>query len=129
MNRLVAAVVAGLTMATTAAQATSQAPDLVGRVTFAGVGVPGATVTATRDERTFSTLTTDDGTFKITKLDVGVWMLRVEMRGFVPVSREITIPADGPPPDVTLTMRSFAEIVGSSSTTATSAARPAATAI
>ena len=125
MNRLVAAVVAGLMMATTAAQATSQAPDLVGRVTFAGVGVPGATVTATRDDRTLSTLTTDDGTFKITKLDVGVWTLRVEMRGFVPVNREITIPTDGPPPDVTLTMRSFAEIVGSSSATTTPAGRPA----
>ena len=56
------------------------------------MGVPGATVSAVRGDRTLSTLSTDDGTFKIADVDNGTWTLRVEMRGFVPVSREIVVP-------------------------------------
>src|SRR5215831_6013974 len=120
MNRFATTVVAGLLWATTVAQAAAQPADLSGRVTFNGVGVPGATITVSRGDRALATLTTDDGSFRIANLDPGAWTLRVEMRGFVPVSREITIPSDGPPPIVALTMRSFDEIVRAASTTAAS---------
>ena len=102
------------------------APILIGRVTFAGVGVPGATVSALRDSKTLSTLSTDDGTFKIADVDNGTWTLRVEMRGFVPMSREIVVPIDGAPPVVTLTMKTLVEIVGQAAAAPARQARPAA---
>ena len=129
MTRVAIAVVAVLLWATTAAHAAPQTADLIGRVTFAGAGVPGATVTATRGERTLSTLTTDDGTFKIASVDTGTWTLRVEMRGFVPVSREIIVPVDGAPPVVTLTMKTLVEIVGQAAAAPARPARPATPAV
>src|SRR5262249_47505601 len=57
------------------------ASDLSGRVLFSGLGVPGATVTATRGERTLSTAADDDGGFTLAGLDEGTWTVRVEMRG------------------------------------------------
>jgi hypothetical protein len=129
MIRFAIAVVAGVLWATTAAHAEPQTADLTGRVTFGGVGVPGATVTATRGERTLSTLTTDDGTFKIANVDNGSWTLRVEMRGFVPVSREIVVPSDGAPPVVMLTMKTLIEIVGQAAATPAKQTRSPAPAI
>ena len=99
----VAAVVAGLALATAAPPAFA-ASELSGRVLFAGAAVPGATVTATRSDRTVATVSDDEGAFHFADLDAGVWTIRVEMRGFVTVSREITVPFDGAPPPWTLAM-------------------------
>jgi hypothetical protein len=88
------------------------APDLEGRVVFSGVAVPGASVSATQDGRTVSTTSDEDGAFRFEHLDPGAWTIRVEMRGFVPATRQVTIPAEGPPLTVTLAMRSYEEIVG-----------------
>ena len=43
-------------------------------------------------------------------------MLRVEMRGFVPLSREVALPLSEPPIVFTLTMRPYEEIVARGST-------------
>ncbi|HEX6464367.1 MAG TPA: carboxypeptidase-like regulatory domain-containing protein, partial [Vicinamibacterales bacterium] len=88
------------------------APDLQGRVLFSGVAVPGASVSATQGGRSVSTTSDEDGAFHFDHLDAGAWTIRVEMRGFATVTRDVTIPADGPPLTVTLTMRSYEEIVG-----------------
>ncbi|HKW02595.1 MAG TPA: carboxypeptidase regulatory-like domain-containing protein [Vicinamibacterales bacterium] len=125
MNRRAVTVVAVL-WATIVAHGAAQRADLIGRVVFAGVGVPGATVSAIRDARTLATLSTDDGTFKIADVDNGTWTLRVEMRGFVPVTREIVVPIDGVPPVLTLTMKTLVEIVGQAAAVAARPARPAA---
>jgi hypothetical protein len=88
------------------------ASDLSGRVVFTAVGVPGATVTATQGAHTLTTTSDTDGAFRFAALEDGVWTLRVDMRGFVPTSRDVTVPPAGPALVVTLTMQTYAEIVG-----------------
>jgi trimeric autotransporter adhesin len=84
--------------------------DLTGRVEFAGLAVPGATITATQADRTVTAVSSDDGTFRVANLPDGVWQVRVEMRGFVTVVREVTLPLDSRLA-VSLTMRPFDEIL------------------
>ncbi len=90
----------------------SATSDLAGRVVFSSVAVPGAVVTATHNDKSTTTVTDADGAFRLTNLEDGAWTLRIEMRGFAPVSREVTLPLPGPALVVTLTMRSYEEIVG-----------------
>ena len=89
------------------------ASDLSGRVLFSGLPVPGASVSATRGAHTVAALSDDEGVFRFTNLEDGTWILRVEMRGFVTASRDITVPFEGPPLTWPLTMRSYQEIIGS----------------
>ena len=89
------------------------ATDVTGHIRFAGAAVPGATVTAMHDDHRLTTTSDADGAFRLTALDDGVWTIRVDLRGFVPMNREITIPLVEPVLDVTLTMQSYNEIVGS----------------
>jgi Carboxypeptidase regulatory-like domain len=85
--------------------------DLSGRVLFSGVAVPGATVTAIRGDRSVSTVSDEEGTFRFANLDDGLWTLRVEMRGFVTMTRDVTLPLSDPPIVFALTMRPYEEIV------------------
>ena len=62
-----------------------------GQVTIAGRPVPGATVTATQGDRRATTTTDAQGTYRFGDLADGVWMIKVEMPGFSPSSREVTI--------------------------------------
>jgi hypothetical protein len=101
-------------------------PVLSGRVLHADLPVPGATVTVVRNGKTLSTLTNEDGAFQFATLEPGPWTLKVEMRGFAPVTREINVPPADPSLTVALTMRTHAEIVGE---TALKSAWPAAPAI
>ena len=89
-------------------------PGLVlsGRVLHSELPVPGATVSLVRGDKTFSTITDDEGAFQFAKLEPGAWTLKVEMRGFAPVTREVTVPPGDPSLTLALTMRSYAEIVG-----------------
>lgn len=99
-----------------AAEATGFRQEVAGRVVFAGLPVPGATVTATQStapERRVSTLSDDSGAFRLTGLDDGAWVIRVEMRGFVTVIRTITLPPDEKSLDVTLVMQSLDQIAAS----------------
>ena len=70
------------------------AADHYGQVTFNGAPVPGATVTAKQGDRSAAATTDEDGIYRLTNLAEGVWTLTIEMLGFAPVEREITIPAD-----------------------------------
>jgi hypothetical protein len=89
------------------------ASDLAGRVLFSGLGVPGAIVTATRGDRSVSTVSDEGGAFRFADQDDGTWTIRVEMSGFVAMSRDVTLPrpTDAEPLTFTLTMRPYAEIV------------------
>jgi hypothetical protein len=86
------------------------AAESYGQVTVAGVPVPGATITATQGDARVVTVSDSQGVYKLTDLGGGVWTVRVEMVGFATLSREITIPSDGPPPAWELTLLPFAEI-------------------
>src|SRR5690348_9306359 len=83
-----------------------------GRVTFNTVAVPGATVIATQGARVVSSTTDDDGVFSLPDLDEGAWTLRVEIRGFVRVTRSIVVPLEGPLPPIALALQPLADIVG-----------------
>jgi len=93
------------------------AAELVGQVTFNGQPVPGATVTATRapggqDGEVTKKVTASDpqGVYRFPDLAEGVWTISVQMFGFTPVTREIKIPPDAPPPPVELALLPLAEM-------------------
>ena len=81
-----------------------------GQVTVGGVPVPGATVTASAGEKTLVTATDEQGKFSLPDATAGVWTLRVEMLGFEPLSREITVTAEPQPSAWTLALKPFEEI-------------------
>jgi hypothetical protein len=130
MNALAAAMVASVTLATAVRPlirsdcdaagdiagfvggVPCETSDLSGRVLFSGLAVPGATVTARRGDRLVTTLTDDEGAFRFAGLDEGAWTIRVEMRGFVAMSRDITVPFTERPLTLTLTMQPYDGIVG-----------------
>jgi trimeric autotransporter adhesin len=94
------------------------ASDYFGQVTFNGLPVPGATVTATPREAggagvagTKASATTDqDGIYHLADLVDGIWTLTIEMLGFEPITREITVPAEKEPAPDALAVRSFDEL-------------------
>ena len=99
------------------AAAPAWAAELIGQVTFNGQPVPGATVTATRpaggqDATEIKKVTASDpqGVYRFPDLAEGVWTVTVQMFGFTPVSREIKIPPDAPPPPVELALLPLDEI-------------------
>jgi hypothetical protein len=74
------------------------ASDHNGFVTYHGLPVPGAVVTAIQGDRRLATSTDDDGTYAFRDLRDGNWTIAVEMSGFVRLSREIAIAPGAPPP-------------------------------
>jgi hypothetical protein len=82
-----------------------------GQVTFAGLPVPGATVTATQGSNTVTTTTDQDGAYRFDDLADGVWSISVAMRGFAPISRDVTVGPNAMPETWELMLRSFDEIV------------------
>jgi hypothetical protein len=74
------------------------ASDHNGIVTYRGLPVPGAVVTAIQGDRKIATSTDDDGTYAFGDLPDGTWLIAVEMPGFVKVSREIAVAPGAPPP-------------------------------
>ena len=86
------------------------ATDRYGHVSFGGVPVPGATVTAIRDDRHLVTVTDQQGVYRFADLADGVWTLRIEMLGFATIVQDITIMIDSPPSTWELKLLPFEEI-------------------
>ncbi|MGP0074895.1 MAG: carboxypeptidase regulatory-like domain-containing protein [Bryobacteraceae bacterium] len=61
-----------------------------GDVTFGGLPVPGATVTASQGDKKFTTVTDHQGKYSFPDLADGVWTIQVEMSGFTAAKGEIT---------------------------------------
>lgn len=70
---------------------TSLASEYSGQVVFSGLPVPGATVTATHEEKKTVSVTDAQGTYTFADLPDGSWTIRVEMTGFAPLSRQVSI--------------------------------------
>src|SRR5262245_16387450 len=81
-----------------------------GQVTFGGLPVPGASVTATSGDKKLVTATDEQGTFNLPDATEGVWSLHVEMLGFEPLTRDVTVTAAPQPSEWALTLRPFADI-------------------
>jgi hypothetical protein len=86
------------------------ASDYYGQVTFGGLPVPGATVTASQGDRRLVTSSDQEGEYKLGELADGAWTIRIDMPGFSPLSREVTVPSDPGPSIWELTLRPFAEM-------------------
>jgi trimeric autotransporter adhesin len=75
-----------------------RASEQHGVVTFHGLPLPGAVVTAIQGDNKFTTSTGDDGAYSFRDLPDGNWTVTVELTGFVKASREIGVTADAPAP-------------------------------
>ncbi|HEX4749551.1 MAG TPA: carboxypeptidase regulatory-like domain-containing protein [Bryobacteraceae bacterium] len=67
------------------------ASDLHGQVTFGGLPVPGATVTATREAESRTTVSDAQGAYIFAGLTDGTWTLKVDMLCFVPATQQVTL--------------------------------------
>jgi hypothetical protein len=86
------------------------ATEYYGQVIFAGVAVPGATVTAARGDQRLTTSTDAQGIFRIGDIADGTWTISIGMRGFAMLSREVTIGPDAQPAMWELSLLPFEEI-------------------
>jgi hypothetical protein len=71
------------------------ASEYHGTVTYAGLPVPGATVTVTQGGKKFVTVTDTQGFYTFPTLADGPASVSVEMTGFEGVSQEVTVAVDG----------------------------------
>ena len=67
-----------------------------GQVLFNGIPVPGATVTATHDDRKSIAITDPQGIYSFPDLTDGPWTVHVEMQGFAPLKRDIGVAPNAP---------------------------------
>src|SRR5687768_3330757 len=86
------------------------ATEHYGQVGFTGLAVPGATVTATQGDKQIVTTTDQSGLYKFPDLAEGTWTIKIEMRGFAPLSREVNVVAGAQAAVWELSLLSFEEI-------------------
>jgi hypothetical protein len=86
------------------------AADYRGEVTFGGLPVPGATVTATQSDKTVTAITDLQGIYDLPNLSDGKWMVEIRMLGFAIVTQEVAIAADQPLPKWDLKLLPLDEI-------------------
>src|SRR6266566_1838449 len=67
-----------------------------GQVTFDGLPVPGATVTATQGSKELSTITDRQGLYSFPDLTDGTWTIEVKMTGFSTIKQDVAIAPDAP---------------------------------
>ena len=72
------------------------ASEYHGAVSFGGLPVPGATVTATAGNKTFTSTTDLGGLYHFDDLPDGVWVIKVEMQCFVSLRTQVTIAKETP---------------------------------
>ena len=65
-----------------------------GQVKFGGLPLPGATVTATRGDKTLTAISDLQGSYSFADLPDGAWTIQVEMRGFAAVRKEVQVAPD-----------------------------------
>ena len=105
-----------------------------GIVKFAGLGVPGATVTATQGDKKLVAITDPQGIYEFADLADGVWTLQVEMLCFATLKNEVAIAPTAPSPEWELKLLPLDEIKAAAppapavatATTAAPAVSPAA---
>src|SRR3954454_965916 len=70
-----------------------------GMVKFAGLPVPGATITATMGDKKLVAVTDPQGQYTFPDLADGVWNLQVEMLCFSPLKMEVAVAPNSPSPE------------------------------
>ncbi len=69
----------------------ASASEYRGRVSFQGVAVPGAMVTATQGAKTLTAVSDGQGFYYFADLPDGQWHLSVKLFGFAPLESEVTV--------------------------------------
>lgn len=67
-----------------------------GQVSFGGLPVPGATVTATQGSQQLSTISSQEGLYSFPDLADGTWKIQITMSCFAPLSQEIVVTPGAP---------------------------------
>lgn len=67
-----------------------------GTVTFGGLPLPGAIVTATQDSKTVSAVSDASGAIVFDDLADGKWIIEIQMQGFAPLHSEVTVAPNRP---------------------------------
>jgi len=98
-----------------------------GQVTFGGLPVPGATITATQGDKKLTTVTDPQGAYSFPNLTDGVWTIQVKMLGFAPVDSEITVGPEAKPATWELKMLPLDQIHAEAQPANPTAAPPAPT--
>jgi hypothetical protein len=83
----------GLLLATRAALAS----EYYGQITFGGVAVPGATVTATRGDTTITVTSDERGLYRFADLSEGQWTIEISLQCFSSIRTDVTIAATNSP--------------------------------
>ena len=81
-----------------------------GQVNFAGLPLPGATVTVTQGAKTLSTTTDQGGLYTFNDLPDGAWTIDIAMLCFKPIRADVTISPTAPPGKWDLTLLPLEEI-------------------
>jgi hypothetical protein len=110
------------------------ATEHYGQVGFTGLAVPGATVTATQGDKQIVTTTDQSGVYRFPDLAEGTWTIKIEMRGFAPLSRDVNVIAGAQAAVWELALLPFEEItkglpppVSQAASSPTAAPAPSAT--
>jgi len=74
----------------------ADASEYHGQVTFGGLPLPGATVTATQGAKKVVAITDQQGAYSFADLPDGAWTIAVEMSCFAPVKQDVTVSATAP---------------------------------
>ena len=73
------------------ASCTAAASEYHGLVTFGGLPLPGATVTATQGTKKLTTISDQGGVYRFDDLPDGHWKIEIEMQCFSTIHTEVTV--------------------------------------
>lgn len=74
----------------------AHASEYRGRVTYNGLSVPGAVVTATQGSTKYVSVSDEQGDYIFANLPDGFWNIKVEMSGFSTLNQEVTVAPNEP---------------------------------
>lgn len=97
VRRCVAKILLCFALAVSFTVRVAAAAEYHGTVTFGGLPVPGATITATQGGMKFSVVSDLGGVYHFDGLPNGQWTIEVEMQGFATIHTQVNISAGTPP--------------------------------
>jgi hypothetical protein len=91
-------------LAVLCASSLAAASEYRGQVSFGGLPLPGATVTATQGEKKFTAISDQIGVYSFADLPDGQWTIEIEMQCFAPIKAEVKVTPSTPPGKWDLTL-------------------------
>jgi hypothetical protein len=100
------------------------ASEYRGQITFNGLSVPGASVTATQGGTKFVSITDQQGLYSFADLADGIWTIEVEMQCFSPIHQDVVIAPGAAPAKWELKLLPLAQIKAQIEQTSSTASSP-----